>query len=112
MQRRPHDSRIEWKVALAALTIALAGAADDPDAPYVVFTLALAIAIVAGASVWAVYGFRYAASVEPGLALDWSVLDARPGASSEGMRLARDLRRAPEAWLHGLAEARASASRR
>ena len=33
------------QVALAALTIALAGAADDPDAPYVVFALALALAI-------------------------------------------------------------------
>jgi len=70
------------------------------------------IAILALAVVWASYGFRYAATTDPGYALDWGVLDASHGPTADAVRTARELRVVPEAWLHGLATVRASAARR
>ncbi len=71
-----------------------------------------AIALTAAICVWAAYGFRYAASTDPTYTLDWSALDANPGAVSNVLRSARDAHLAPEAWLHGVATVRGTTARR
>lgn len=69
---------------------------------------ALGVALIAGIaylSLWAGYGFRYAASSDAGYVLEWQDLkgDARP---SPPILFARDHRLLPEAYLYGFAFAK------
>lgn len=64
------------------------------------------LGLIAGASalvIWAVYRFRYAASPDPGFALDWSFERTRESAVGRALDLARRRHLLPEAWLHGFA---------
>jgi hypothetical protein len=58
------------------------------------------IGVGALAVVWAVHGFAFRAG-EP-TPLGWDRVEAMPGLAAAAVRLARDLRLAPETWLYGL----------
>jgi len=77
------------------------------DAKRAVAGIAL-IAAIAYLSLWAGYGFRYAASSDPGYVLEWNDLegDAR---SSPPIVFAREHRLLPEAYLYGFAFAKSQA---
>ncbi len=99
-------------VACACVWIATAAPRERRSRLRASACAAAGIVLLSGLVVWAAYGFRFTASTDPGYALDWTVLDAEPGRLTGIVQAARHLRLAPEAWLHGLAEVRASASRR
>ena len=69
------------------------------------------IAAIAYASLWAGYGCRFAASRDPGYVLEWVDLagESRP---STAIAFARDHRLLPEAYLYGLAYAKAESADR
>ena len=69
------------------------------------------IAVIAFLSLWAGYGFRYAASRDPGYTLEWHDLDAQAPPPS-AIVFARDYRLLPEAYLFGFAFARFQADGR
>ncbi|HUC42716.1 MAG TPA: phospholipid carrier-dependent glycosyltransferase [Candidatus Sulfotelmatobacter sp.] len=74
-----------------------------------------AIALVAGTaylSVWAGYGFRYAASTDPGYLLEWSALEKNDPGIPASVRFAATHHLFPEAYLYGFAYAKAWASDR
>lgn len=51
--------------------------------------------------IWAVYGFRFKASPDPGFAFDWASVDA-PGSVLDSLAdLARDARLLPEGYVYG-----------
>ena len=70
----------------------------------------VAAGAVAFLLVWAGYGFRYAAS--PGRPLAWEFLERQDGGLPAGVALARDRHLAPEAYLFGIAYARAESKER
>lgn len=69
------------------------------------------IAAVAYVAVWAGYGFRFAASRDPGYVLEWRDLDADAPPSAT-MKLAREHHLFPEAYLFGFAYAKSQATQR
>jgi hypothetical protein len=69
------------------------------------------IAAVAYLALWAGYGFRFAASRDPGYVLEWQELDAEPPPPA-AFRFARDHHLLPEAYLFGLAYAKSQAAGR
>jgi hypothetical protein len=83
--------RIAWRHAASGLVIALG---------------------IAYALVWAGYGLRFAASPEPGRALSWGFLERAPGGLPGAVAFAREHHLLPEAYLFGLAYARAESRER
>ena len=81
--------RIAWRHALTGL--AMAGA-------------------IAYVVVWAGYGFRYAAA--PGRSLAWEFLERQEGGLPASLALGRDRHLLPEAYLFGIAYARAESKER
>jgi hypothetical protein len=81
--------RVEWKRAAAGIAL---------------------IAAIAYASIWAGYGFRFAASRDPGYVLEWQDLAAE-GPPSPAIEFARAHGLLPEAYLYGFAYAKAEADR-
>ena len=71
-----------------------------------------ALGAVAYAVVWAGYGFRYAASPDPGHRFAWEFLESEPGGVPGPVRLARDNRLLPEAYLFGITYAQARSHER
>jgi hypothetical protein len=69
------------------------------------------IAAIAYASIWAGYGFRFAASRDPGYVLEWDDL-ARENPPSPAIVFAREHRLFPEAYLYGFAYAKAESADR
>lgn len=69
------------------------------------------IAAVAYFALWAGYGFRFAASRDPGYVLEWHELDAEQPPSAP-FRLARENHLLPEAYLFGLVFAKSQAAGR
>ena len=59
-------------------------------------------AIISTICVWAVYGFRYAASSEPGFAMYWPGVELESGLVAAVLKQARKLELLPEAYLYGL----------
>jgi 4-amino-4-deoxy-L-arabinose transferase-like glycosyltransferase len=70
---------------------------------------AVLMAAVSFVAVWGAYGFRFAASPVPGRTLDWASLSSAPAAP---IVFARDRHLLPEAYLYGIAYAKAEASGR
>ena len=66
--------------------------------------LALALGIV-----WAAHGLAFRAPSAAAAPLDWSQIDAAPGAFPDLLRVARDGHWLPETWLHGVGYAFATA---
>jgi hypothetical protein len=97
---------------LAPLTIALAALAVA--AGRLVWKRAAAgialIAAVAYVSIWAGYGLRFNASRDPGYVLEWNDLAASTPLSPT-IAFAREHRLLPEAYLYGLAYAKAESDR-
>jgi hypothetical protein len=81
--------RVEWKRAAAGIAV---------------------IAAIAYASIWAGYGLHFAGSRDPGYVLEWQDL-AGEGPPSPAIEFARAHRLLPEAYLYGLAYAKAEADR-
>lgn len=73
---------------------------------------ALLAALVAWGSIWAGYGFRYAAAADPGYRLEWEGVNTTSGAMARSVALARDARLFPEGYLFGLAYAGTSTAKR
>jgi len=63
-------------------------------------------------ALWAVYGFRFAASADPSYRLDWSVVGPTPGAAGALVRGALERHLLPEGYLYGLSYALGGAARR
>jgi hypothetical protein len=92
---------------LAPILLVLAGVAVATgrlDARRTASGVAL-IAGVAYLSLWAGYGFRYAASPDAGYVLEWQDLELG-GRTSSAILFARDHRLLPEAYLYGFAFAK------
>lgn len=68
------------------------------------------VGAIAWATVWAGYGFRYAPSPEAGATFDWTSITTQGRPPSAPIVFARDHRLAPEAFLYGLAYARAESA--
>jgi len=83
--------RIAWRHALTGLAIA---------------------GVLAYGAVWAGYGFRYAAAAEGGRPLAWEFLERAPDGLPAPVAFARNHRLLPEAYLFGLAYARAESRER
>lgn len=66
---------------------------------------------VAYAVLWAGYGFRFAASRDPGYVLEWHEVDGQSSRFAP-LRVAREHRLVPEAYLFGLAFAKSQATGR
>lgn len=69
------------------------------------------IAAIAYVGLWAGYGFRFAASRDPGYVLEWQDLDADIPPSAP-VRFAREHRLFPEAYLFGFAYAKSQSAGR
>lgn len=73
---------------------------------------AVVSAAVAWGTIWAGYGFRYAAASDPGYRLEWEGVNTTSGAMARAVALARDARLLPEGYLFGLAYAGTSTAKR
>ena len=69
------------------------------------------IAAIGYLSIWAGYGFRFAACTDPEYQLEWQGLEERSGVPAP-IRFAIALRLLPEAYLYGLAYTKSQASDR
>jgi hypothetical protein len=83
------SGRVEWKRAVAGIAL---------------------IAAVAYVSIWAGYGLRFNASRDPGYVLEWNDLAASTPLPPS-IAFAREHRLLPEAYLYGLAYAKAESDR-
>ena len=97
---------VRWaRRAESAVTAVAATTARGGDAGRRPATLAVVLAVVAGAyaTIWAAYGFRYRASSDAAFAFRWqAVRSATPGIDP-AIDLLRRTRLVPEAWIHGFA---------
>ena len=93
---------------LAPLVVATAGiavAAKRLPARRAALGIVL-VAAIAYVAIWAGYGFRFAASPDPDYVLEWAQLERR-SPTSPAIRFAMEHRLFPEAYLYGLAYAKA-----
>jgi hypothetical protein len=95
---------------LVVIVGAMAIATHRLDARRAAIGVAL-IASIAYAALWAGYGFRYAASSDPGYVLEWQDLENDAGISFP-VRFAREHRLLPEAYLFGFAFAKSQSTGR
>ena len=97
-------------LVVPVIVVLAAGAVAVGRVPVAKAAAGLALALGLGfAGIWAGYGMRYAASPDPSFSMAWNNLSAPPSAA---VAFARDHRLLPEAYLFGLAYARAEASGR
>jgi hypothetical protein len=61
------------------------------------------VVLITYLTVWDAYGFRYRASPDRSFQFDWEEVDLEPGALTQAVRILRDHRALPEAYLYGLA---------
>lgn len=97
-------------LVVPAIVVLAVGAVAARRVPIEKAATGLALALGIGfVGVWAGYGLRYAASPDPSFSMPWSDLSAPP---SPAVAFAREHHLLPEAYLFGLAYARAEASGR